>query len=441
MLRAIVFDFDGVIANSEPLHFRGYRDVLSGVGVQLAEGDYYARYLGYDDVEAFQAIAADHGLPWTSEQIAALVERKAERLETLERDVSILFPGAADAIRRAAAQVPLAIASGALGAEIRRVLDREDLSRYFAVIVAAEDASASKPAPDPYLRAVQLLGEAAGGTLHAGDCVAIEDSHWGLDSARAAGLRTVAVAHTYPATELTAANLVIADISALDLTDLHRLRADRRHTRPARPASVTSSTGLFLRYPEAVVIKPQFVRSFTHAALSPDPDLAIAALMIARVEYPKLDAGPYLDQLDALGREAARRVGAAVIVAGDAPPRVDPDRYARVMALNDYLFKDLCFVGNCVQYEGSAEQLPERGPRPPDRHSDHAGAALHRGRAAGGAPRRRASTFRATSCFAARRDRGGRTPKISSSTRFTAERCCPRTPAGSAPPPLGSRSR
>ena len=98
-------------------------------------------------------------------------------------------------------------------------------------------------------------------------------------------------------------------------------------------------------------MREQFVRSFTHAALSPDPDLAIAALMIARVEYPKLDAGPYLDQLDALGREARVRVTAAPVVPGEAPPRVDPDRYARVMALNEYLFNELHFVGNEDQYE------------------------------------------------------------------------------------------
>jgi regulator of sirC expression with transglutaminase-like and TPR domain len=98
-------------------------------------------------------------------------------------------------------------------------------------------------------------------------------------------------------------------------------------------------------------MREQFVRSFTHAALSPDPDLAIAALMIARVEYPKLDAGPYLDQLDALGREARVRVTAAPVVPGEAPPRVDPDRYARVMALNEYLFNELHFIGNEDQYE------------------------------------------------------------------------------------------
>ena len=92
------------------------------------------------------------------------------------------------------------------------------------------------------------------------------------------------------------------------------------------------------------VIRAQFVHSFTHAALSPDPDLAIAALMIARIEYPKLDARPYLDRLDAFGREARRRVAAAPVEPGEAPVRVDPEGYARVMALNDYLFRELRFA-------------------------------------------------------------------------------------------------
>jgi regulator of sirC expression with transglutaminase-like and TPR domain len=98
-------------------------------------------------------------------------------------------------------------------------------------------------------------------------------------------------------------------------------------------------------------LQPHLVHSFTHAALSPDPDLAVAALMIARVEYPRLDAGPYLDQLDALGHEARRRVESAVVVPDDVPEQVDPDRYARVMALNDYLFGELRFAGNELQYE------------------------------------------------------------------------------------------
>jgi len=188
------FDFDGVIANSEPLHYRAFRDVLAEAGVTFAEPEYYARYLGYDDVGVFRTLMGDRGLTCPAGRIAELVSRKAARLEQLEGNVSILFPGADVAIRRAATAVPLAIASGALGAEIRRTLDREHLTSCFAAIVAAEDTPAGKPAPDPYLRALNLLSEAAGGPVAAAECVAVEDSPWGLQSARAAGFRTVAVA-------------------------------------------------------------------------------------------------------------------------------------------------------------------------------------------------------------------------------------------------------
>jgi beta-phosphoglucomutase-like phosphatase (HAD superfamily) len=146
-----------------------------------------------------------------------------ERLERLERDVSVLFPGAADATRRAAAAVPIAIASGALSVEIRRVLDRENLTQYFSAIVAAEDSPASKPAPEPYLEALTRLTAVVGVDLAAGDCVAVEDSHWGLVSARAAGLKTVAVAQTYDRAVLAAADLVIDSIDRLDLRDLARI--------------------------------------------------------------------------------------------------------------------------------------------------------------------------------------------------------------------------
>jgi len=213
-LRGIVFDFDGVIANSEPLHFEGYRKVLEEQGVRLSEPDYYERYLGFDDAGAFAAIARDQSLSWSDNQVAALVERKADILEELESQRSVLFPGAAAAIKRLAADGPLAIASGALRAEILRTLDREDLRRYFALIVAAEDTSESKPSPAPYLRAVERLAAVATGSSDPAGYVAIEDSHWGLESARAAGLKTVAVTHTYAAAELS------ADLTVANLDDL-----------------------------------------------------------------------------------------------------------------------------------------------------------------------------------------------------------------------------
>jgi len=215
VIRAVIFDFDGVIANSEPLHFTAFRDVLAEEGVRFTEEEYYAQYLGFDDIGAFRAVSADRGLCWNVGLVTRLVDRKAVRLARLEQERSILFPGAEQAIRRLGAALPLAIASGALRAEILSVLDRAGLSQYFGAIVAAEDTSASKPAPDPYLRAVRLLGTAIGWTLAPCECVAVEDSRWGLESAHAAGLRTIGITHSYPATTLGAAELVIENLDAL----------------------------------------------------------------------------------------------------------------------------------------------------------------------------------------------------------------------------------
>jgi beta-phosphoglucomutase len=215
VIRAVVFDFDGVLANSEPLHFRAFRDILAEEGLSLTEHDYYTRYLGYDDVGAFRAIAADQNRDVTDSEIANWVVRKAERLEALERGVSVLFPGARDAIARMARSGPIAIASGALRHEIMRVLEREQLAALFSAVVAAGDTLASKPDPAPYRKAVELLRQMTGDSLQASECVAIEDSHWGLVSARQAGLRTLAITHSYPANELGEADLVIEHLDEL----------------------------------------------------------------------------------------------------------------------------------------------------------------------------------------------------------------------------------
>lgn len=228
MIRAVVFDFDGVIANSEPLHFRAFREVLAARGLTLTERDYYDRYLGYDDSGAFRAVANDQRVPMNETDVSELVARKAIVLEHLEQGASVLFAGARDAIHRMAAACPIAIASGARRPEILRVLEHEGLMPLFRFVVAAEDTPMSKPAPDPYLLAVSKLAAEAAQPLYAAECVAVEDSRWGLESARAAGLHTVAVTHSYVAEELTQADLVIDHLDRLTwqaLNDLPPRRA------------------------------------------------------------------------------------------------------------------------------------------------------------------------------------------------------------------------
>jgi beta-phosphoglucomutase len=224
MLRAVVFDFDGVIANSEPLHYKAFRDVLDEQGIAFSEAEYYKEYLGFDDLNVFRQLAADRGLAWDAGRLDALVATKAVRMEDLEKDGSILFPGATAAVRRTSAALPIAIASGALRAEIGRILDREQLTSCFRFVVGAEDTPVSKPAPDPYLRAVALLAQSIDRLL-ASQCVAVEDSPWGLQSARTAGLRTVAVAHTYSRATLDA-DLIIDSLDELDIGVMQHLCAD-----------------------------------------------------------------------------------------------------------------------------------------------------------------------------------------------------------------------
>ena len=209
MITAIVFDFDGVIADSEVLHLRAYQATLEPLGVELTRSAYFARYLGFDDQGVFSTVSADQGLGLSAAQINALIARKTAVFESLEAEAEMLFPGAAACVRRLAGAFPLGIASGALRHEIEAVLDRSALRPYFAFIVASGDTRSSKPAPDPYLRAAQLHARPAE------ECVAIEDSQWGLESARTAGLACLGVTHTYPRAELAAAHRIVDSLDEI----------------------------------------------------------------------------------------------------------------------------------------------------------------------------------------------------------------------------------
>ena len=222
-LHAIIFDFDGVIADSEPLHLKAFQQVLREDGLQFDSDEYFARYLGYDDVGVFAALGRDRGLPMDAERIGTLVARKGERLQAMLDGGKVLFPGAAEFIREAAASVPIAISSGALRHEIVAILDAAGLGGLFSAIVAAGDTPESKPSPAPYALAFRRLQEAAGGPLDPSRSVAIEDSTWGLESARRAGLRCVGVTTSYAADQLPGAELIVEGLGTLTIEALERL--------------------------------------------------------------------------------------------------------------------------------------------------------------------------------------------------------------------------
>lgn len=201
-VRAVVFDFDGVLADSEPIHFRVYQELLAPSGVILTKDAYCERYLGFDDEGAFRQMASDFKLLLGDEEIELLIIAKARRFEEIVSGTNVLYPAAVPCVERLAAKWPLAIASGALRADIDIMLNGARIADRFRFIVSAGDTDATKPAPDPYLKAAELHG------VPPAACVAIEDSHWGLQSAQAAGMRTIAVTHTYPRNELSADRVV-----------------------------------------------------------------------------------------------------------------------------------------------------------------------------------------------------------------------------------------
>jgi beta-phosphoglucomutase len=203
---AIVFDFDGVLADSEPLHLRALQVIVAELGITIERDEYYERYLGYDDVGAMKLLAAAHGQEWTDQQISALIERKSVVFEEMLQAGAVLYPAAPACVRRLATKYPLGIASGALKHEIMAILHGSGLAQHFRFVVASGDTPRSKPAPDPYRRAAELH------KLPPASCLAIEDSRWGIASAKAAGLRCVGITTTYGAHELPGADAVIESL-------------------------------------------------------------------------------------------------------------------------------------------------------------------------------------------------------------------------------------
>jgi HAD superfamily hydrolase (TIGR01509 family) len=211
-LRAVLFDFDGVLVNSEPLHYRALRDGLLPEGFAIDE-DEYLQYVGYHDREAIRMALERHDCPATLERVDTVARRKAGIYEALLADVPF-FPGARELVEALARQMPLAIASGARRREIEEILSAAGLRDRFAAVVGAEDVTHRKPSPEPYLVAFRHLAAGAPGLTPA-DCLVIEDSMPGIAAGLAAGMRVLGVAHTFAPARLSAAHHVVSSLGGL----------------------------------------------------------------------------------------------------------------------------------------------------------------------------------------------------------------------------------
>jgi HAD superfamily hydrolase (TIGR01509 family) len=224
MLRAFLFDFDGTLFDTEPLHHAAFVEVLGPRGIVLGRERYFTRYLSLTDRECLERAIEDFGRPDLRGEVDRLVLEKSRAMaRLLARGVAPL-PGAAAFVAEAARIGPCAIVSGALRREIETILAAAGLADRFRVIVSAEDVARGKPDPEGYRLGWRRLRGLLPG-LEPAECLAVEDSPKGVDAARAAGLRVLAVTQSRPAGDLRAADRIIEGYDAVGWDDLRGLFA------------------------------------------------------------------------------------------------------------------------------------------------------------------------------------------------------------------------
>lgn len=221
---AIIFDFDGVVVDSEPIHLAGFSEVLRTVGVELTEEAYYSRYLGFDDHDCFVAAMNDYGKAYTEDQIEQMIASKTRAVQQRMAETIQPLPGAVSLIREAQqAGVPLAICSGALREEVELASQTVGVRDCFHLIVAARDVEEGKPHPEGYLKAARQLSEALGREIHPSACGVCEDSPAGISAAKAAGMKVVAITNSYPPEQLAEADRIVRSLEEASLETMRSL--------------------------------------------------------------------------------------------------------------------------------------------------------------------------------------------------------------------------
>jgi beta-phosphoglucomutase len=207
---ATLFDFDGVLVDSEPVHLAAFNDVLAPRGIVIGEREYAERFLSLDDANVFRAVLSHSGKTLREEEVRALVAAKSPQFMARFEEAFRVFPGAAELLARRARLGPVGIVSGSLEREIVFALGKMGVRSEVRFVVSAERTALSKPDPMPYQLALRELGALG----HTGRAVVLEDSPGGVRSAKGAGLRCVAVTHSCARGELERAG---ADATAGDL--------------------------------------------------------------------------------------------------------------------------------------------------------------------------------------------------------------------------------
>ncbi len=224
MLKAVIFDFDGVITDSEVLHLRAFNRSLVPFGVEITMKDYYQNYLGFSDFDCYKALIERDLVQIHEEQLPDIIKEKSKIFEELTKTEGRTIEGVHEFLKMLEDNsIPMAICSGSLMVEIELMLDEAKLRHFFKVIVSAEQVKKGKPHPEGFLLSLRKLNEVHQPPVVAAECVVIEDSQWGLKAAQEAGMHTVAVTNSYDADQLTVAEKVVAHLNELTIDDLQQL--------------------------------------------------------------------------------------------------------------------------------------------------------------------------------------------------------------------------
>jgi len=220
-LEALLFDFDGVVVDSEPTHREGLQQIRRPLGVVLAQEDYYSLYLGLNDRDCLEAVSRRAGVDLAPEKLASLIETKTRLVQAAFAQEVKALPGAVDLVRAAhAGGIPLAICSGALREEILLAAGTLGVRDCFQVVVSAEDVVRGKPDPSGFRLALERLSAFHGRSLGARRTLVVEDSPAGIEAALALGMQVLAVTNSYGAEFLTRAHRIVHSLAEVTLEQL-----------------------------------------------------------------------------------------------------------------------------------------------------------------------------------------------------------------------------
>lgn len=221
MLKAVFFDFDGIIVDTEPIHFQAFQRVLQPLGLGYTWEEYLEKYIGFDDRDAFREVLSSAGTMLEEGMLADLINRKAEFFEKIVQKGVQPYPGVISLVKEITGKLPIGLCSGALRRDILPILEQFGLQRSFDTIVTADDVQASKPAPDSYILSLKRLTEVfQPSQILPQECIAIEDTPAGISSAVGAGINVLAVTNSYSKQRLAEAMQITDSLANITLEKL-----------------------------------------------------------------------------------------------------------------------------------------------------------------------------------------------------------------------------